>query len=35
MIMRLRQLYEKNSKLYLRAQNDVNNAIFKYEDEEL
>ncbi|KAH7720201.1 hypothetical protein AAVH_12298 [Aphelenchoides avenae] len=35
MILRLRQLYEKNAKLFLRAQNDVNNAIFKYEDEGL
>ncbi|KAH7711430.1 homeobox protein ceh-30 [Aphelenchoides avenae] len=31
MVLRLAQLYEKDPKLFLRAQNDVNNAIFEYE----
>ncbi|KAH7662457.1 Homeodomain containing protein, partial [Aphelenchoides avenae] len=31
MVLRLTQLYEKDPKLFLRAQNDVNNAIFEYE----
>ncbi|KAH7701970.1 OBOX6 protein, partial [Aphelenchoides avenae] len=35
MLLRLRQLYEKDEKLFLRAANDISNAIFEYEVEEL
>ncbi|KAH7704799.1 homeobox protein ceh-30 [Aphelenchoides avenae] len=31
MVLRLTKLYEKDPKLFLRAQNDANNAIFEYE----
>ncbi|KAH7720225.1 hypothetical protein AAVH_12322 [Aphelenchoides avenae] len=31
MLLRLRKLYEKDVKLFLRAANDISNAIFKYE----
>ncbi|KAH7720227.1 paired box protein Pax-6-like protein [Aphelenchoides avenae] len=35
MLIRLRQLYEKDEKLFLRAANEISNAIFEYEVEKL
>ncbi|KAH7720232.1 hypothetical protein AAVH_12329 [Aphelenchoides avenae] len=34
-MLRLRQLYEKDTKMFLRAQNNINSVIFKYEMENL